>query len=157
MTFDSIKCKGDIDITLDYINGDKQEIHIHNTVLTLGKVALAKSLANEIGTSYDFFISHMIFGDDGTVGGVPKFVDSGRTGLFGITRANKPVLGASDPTIPGTVVFTSVLTYDDANGFTLNEMAIVMNNGDIYSMATFADLSKTSSVQLTFNWRISYI
>jgi len=55
------------------------------------------------------------------------------------------------------VVFTSVLDYDEANGFQINEMALQMNNGDLYSMSTFADLNKTSSMQITWNWKLSFV
>jgi hypothetical protein len=99
----------------------------------------------------------MLFGDGGTSGGTLKYVDTQRTGLFGITRASKPVISQIDPNIPSQVVFTSVLTFDDANGYALNEMALQMSNGDLYSMVTFADLNKTSSMQITFNWRLSFV
>jgi hypothetical protein len=99
----------------------------------------------------------MLFGDGGTSGGVPKYVDTSRNGLFGITRALKPVIVTIDPTLPSQVVFTSVLDYEEANGFQINEMALQMNNGDLYSMSTFADLNKTSSMQITWNWKLSFV
>ena len=99
----------------------------------------------------------MLFGDGGTSGGTFKTVETQRNGLFGITRASKPVISTVDPSIQTQVVFTSVLTFDDANGFALNEMALQMANGDLYSMVTFADLNKTSNIQVTFNWRLSFV
>jgi hypothetical protein len=99
----------------------------------------------------------MIFGDGGTAGGTLKVVDSARTALFGVTRASKPVISSVDPNILSQVVFTSVLSFDDANGYAINEMALQMSNGDLYSMVAFADLNKTSSMQITFNWRLSFI
>jgi hypothetical protein len=36
-------------------------------------------------------------------------------------------------------------------------MALVMNDGSLYSMATFGDIVKTNTMQITFNWRINYI
>jgi len=70
--------------------------------------------------------------------------------------ASKPIVASIDPTITSQVTFTSVLSFDDANT-TLNEIALRMNNEDLYSMATFPDLNKTNSVQITFNWRISFV
>lgn len=132
-------------------------IKFDNNLLRNGREALASSLANQIGNSYDFFISRMIFGDGGTTDGVPKFVNTERTNLYGMTKASKAVVSTIDPNLKNQVIFTSILDYDDANGVALNEMALVMNNGKLYSMATFGDLNKTSSIQITWSWRISFI
>jgi hypothetical protein len=147
--------KGEVEIIIDSEDGCQQMI-VTNAVLKKGREALAASLANDIGDSYNFYISRMLFGDGGTTGGVPKFVDAERNGLFGITRASKSVASTVDPNNLSQVVFTSVLAFTEANGYTLNEMALQMNNEDLYSMATFADLNKTSSIQITFNWRIFF-
>ena len=138
-------------------NGEILKTEFKNSVLKTGRNALAASLANSFGDSYDYYISRMIFGDGGTSGGVPKFVSVDRNGLFGITRAIKPVISAIDPNQATQVIFTSILDYDEANGFTLNEMALQMNNNNLYSMATFADLNKTSSIQITWNWKLFFV
>lgn len=151
-----IRPKGEVEMVIKYLDGEEVR-SFHNTVLRKGKEALASSLANDLGGSYDFFISRMLFGDGGTSSGVPKFINTERNGLFGITRATKPVIATIDANLPTQVVFTSVLDYDEANGFTLNEMALQMNSGDLYSMATFADLNKTGSMQITWNWRNSFV
>ena len=39
----------------------------------------------------------------------------------------------------------------------LNEMALQMANGQLYSMTTFPDLNKTEDMQITFNWRLNFI
>lgn len=152
-----IKPKGAVERIIKWKDGRTEVVDFSNAVLRVGREALASSLANDIGDSYDFFISRMLFGDTGTVGGVPRFVNTERTGLFGITRAIKPVISTIDPNLRTQVVFTSVLDYEEANGFALSEMALQMNNGSLYSMATFADLNKTSLMQITWNWRISYV
>lgn len=149
--------KGQIEAIVEYDDGRKEELHFDNAVLRLGRQALASALANQIGDSYEFFISRMIFGDSGTNGGVPKFVNTSRNGLFGVTRVNKPIIANIDPDTPSQAVFTSVVTFQEGNGFALNEMALVMENGDLYSMATFPDLNKTSSMQITWNWRLSFV
>lgn len=142
---------------IDYKDGSKKLIEFPNTILRTGRYAIASGLANDIGDQFDFYVNKMLFGDGGTSGGAVKFVDTARNGLFGITRANKSVAAQVDPSIPSQVIFTSVVSYSEANGYTLNEMALQMNTGDLYSMVTFPDLTKTEQMQLTFNWRISII
>jgi hypothetical protein len=153
---DKIQPQGNVEVIIQF----KEHIELNffnNAVLLKGREALAASLANNIGGSYDFFISRMLFGDGGTAGGVPKHVGTERNGLFGITRAVKPVLATIDPNLPSRVIFTTVLSSEEANGYSLNEIALQMNNGDLYSMATFADLNKTSAMSITFNWSLSFI
>jgi hypothetical protein len=99
----------------------------------------------------------MLFGDGGTQGGVKKFVNAGREGLFGVTRLSKPALSNLDTSIPAQVIFTSVVRFEDAVGVTLNEMALQMANGELYSLVTFPDLNKTEDLQLTLNWRINFV
>lgn len=134
-----------------------EEIKFHNEVLLTGREALAASLANSLGGTYNYYISRMLFGDSGTSGGVPKFVSTQRNGLFGVTRATKPVIATIDPTITSQAIFTSVLDFEEANGYALSEMALQMNTGDLYSMATFPDFTKTSSIQVTWSWYIYFI
>jgi hypothetical protein len=114
-------------------------------------------MSGSVGNDFNFFVSRMLFGDGGTTGGVPKYVNTERNGLFGITRASKPVIATIDPSFPSQVTFTSVVSYSEANGYNLNEMALQMNTGDLYSMTTFPDLGKTALMQITFNWGLSFV
>ncbi|MCF6237712.1 MAG: FG-GAP repeat protein [Candidatus Marinimicrobia bacterium] len=107
--------------------------------------------------TYDFYVTHMLFGDGGTTGGVKKYVDAGREGMFGTTRLSKPVISNIDSSIPEQVIFTSVITFDELVGVAINEMALQMANGFLYSLTTFPDLSKTENMQILFNWRINFI
>jgi len=157
MAHSPVKVSGYVKGIIERLDGSKELIEFPNTILRKGREALAASLTNEIGDDFDFYISRMLFGDGGTTGGAVKRVDTSRNGLFGVTRANKSVISQVDPDIPSQAIFTSVIAYSEANGYTLNEMALQMNNGDLYSMVTFPDLSKTEQVQITFNWRISYL
>lgn len=152
-----VKAYGHVQAIIEYKSGEKKVIEFPNTILRKGRNALASALANDVGDSFNFYISRMLFGDGGTAGGATKFVDTARNGLFGITRANKPVISQVDPDIPSQVIFTSVVAYSEANGYTLNEMALQMNTGDLYSMVTFPDLTKTEQMQITFNWRLSFV
>lgn len=154
---DFTKPKGSIERIIKWKNGEEEKYYFHNAVLRTGREALTSCLSNNIGDNFDFFVSRMVFGDGGTEGGVPKFVNTDRAGLFGITRAIKPIISTIDPNLRTQVVFTSILDYEEANGFALNEIALQMNTGGFYSMATFADLNKTSLMQITFNWHIAFI
>lgn len=154
---DGLKPCGHVQAIIEYESGEKRVIEFPNTVLTKGREALASCLANEIDSTFNFYINRMLFGDGGTASGSTKFVASSRNGLFGITQASKPVISSIDPNIPSQVVFTSVISFSEANGSVLNEMALQMANGDLYSMVTFPDLSKTAQMQITWNWRLSFV
>jgi len=154
---DPVTIKGVVQMITEFSDGTKETREFPNTILRKGREALARSLANDVGSSYEYFISRMLFGDGGTSGGTLKSVETQRNGLFGITRSSKPVISHVDANISSQAIFTSVLTFDDANGYAINEMALQMSNGDLYSMVTFADLNKTEVMQVTFNWRLSFV
>jgi hypothetical protein len=137
-------------------NGTEKVIDFKNAVLAGGRAELVKVLANSIG-SYEQFVSRMIFGDNGVDGTTLRYVNQDRTGLFGITRASKTVSASIDNSNPTQVIFTSVLGFSDANGYSLSEMGLVLNNDVLYSMATFSPLSKTSDIQIIWNWRINLL
>lgn len=153
----SIPVSGYVTANIEYKDGTKETIEFKNAILRKGREALAKSLANDLDETYQYYVNRMLFGDGGTAGGSVKYVDTARNGLFGITRASKSVIAQVDPNIPYQVIFTSVLGFLDANGYAINEMALQMANGDLYSMATFLDLNKTDQMQITWNWRISFV
>ena len=157
MNNESIEATGFVSGTIEYKDGTKKDFSFKNTVLSKGRQALASSLAKSFEGEYKFYIYRMIFGDGGTSGGTKKYVNTNRNGLFGNEVASKPVLSSVDPNMPNQVTFTSVLRFNEANGSPLNEMALQMSTGDLYSMVTFADLNKTSEMQITFNWRLSFV
>ena len=158
MNEEQVKCVGWIDAIIEHKDGKKEKLQFPNAVLRKGRGALAKSLANALGDGgYNFYISRMVFGDGGTSSGTTKFVDTNRTSLYGLTRASKPVIGSIDPTTPTKAIFTSVLTFNDANGYILNEMGLVMNNNDFYSIATFPDLTKTDGIQIVWSWGLNFL
>lgn len=149
--------RGDVEIVQSWKDGRTETLVAPNTVLINGRLALAKSLANIIGTGFNFYIVRMLFGDGGTIDGVKKFVNSNRNGLFGTTRLSKPVIANLDSSVPAQVIFTTIIRYDEAVGVTLNEMAMQMATGDLYSMTTFPDLNKTEDMQITFNWYLNFV
>ena len=149
--------RGDVFITIDYKDNHRERCHLRNTLLRKGKVALAKSLSNDVSEVYDYYINRMLFGTNGVSSDTPKYVDESRSGLFGSTILAKNVISSVDTSAPTTAIFTSVITHDEANGEELSEMALEMKNGELYSMLTFPVLTKTSQMQLTINWRITLL
>lgn len=156
MISNDVKCKGDIKLIIEE-NDQTKIIEFNNAVLSVGTSALASSLANKFGGYYDYYINKIVVGDGGSVGGVPKVVTSERNGLFGVTRALKPVVATIDPKLSSRVIFTSVLGPEDANGYLLNEFGLQMNNGNIYSMATTSGFNKTSQMRVTIVWSLTFL
>jgi hypothetical protein len=150
--------RGDVEIIVDYDDGKKEVHELTNTVLANGKATLALSLVGQVNNPFDFYIDTMIFGTNGSTGDgtTARYVDESRTGLFGTTSISKGVISSIDPVSPTTAILTSVLGTSEGNG-ALSEMALVMANGQLYSMIAFPVLNKTSSMQLTINWRISLL
>lgn len=153
---DIIRPEGVIYITIEE-GGVVRELIYKNKVLRSGRSALAKALANDFGSSFEYFITGISFGSGGTSGGTPRTVTEDREGLFGTTVITKSVISSINEDYPTTLNLTTVLGYDDANGSTINEMALKMRNGDFFSMATFSDLPKTSSHQYTFKWQLNFV
>lgn len=153
-----IKPCGFVQRIIEYKSGEKDVYEFPNTVLFTGRQALASVLANSPYNENTYYITNMLFGGAGTdIDGNTKVVYSNRNGLFGATLASKVVVATIDPEIPTQAIFTAVLSYTECNGETLNEMALQMANDDFYSMVTFPNLSKTSSMQITWNWRLSFV
>jgi hypothetical protein len=154
---EQIEPRGDVEIIKEYRDGQTETSWVRNTVLRNGRRALARTLANNLNAQFDFYVNRMLFGDGGTIDNTKRYVDAGRNGLFGVTRIAKPVIATIDNSVPTQVIFTSVIAFDEAVGVVLNEMALQMACGQLYSMTTFPDLSKTDYMQITFNWRLNFI
>jgi hypothetical protein len=158
MIEDHITCKGTVTMTVQNLEGNvvRKEV-FPNAVLRTGREAIAAALANKYGPSFENYVSNMIFGDGGQDGEQLKYVNASRTGLFGVTRASKNVVSVIDSVNKFQVTYNAILSYEDANGYTLNEMALQLENGDLFSMATFGGIDKTSSMQITWQWAISFL
>lgn len=152
-----VKPYGEVEMLIEYADGRKSEMMYRNAILNTGKSALAQAIAGDIGTSYNLYVCKMLFGTNGTISGVPKFVDASRNGLFGATLIAKNVTTIINPAAPTQVIFTSILTYSDAIGSSINEMALQLANNDLYSMVTFGEVTKTGSMQITYNWRVTFV
>ena len=81
-------------------------------------------------------------------------VKKGNSLIFGYFQSYR---WAIDPNVNSQIILTSVLATGDAVGETLNEMALQMATGDLYSMVTFPDLTKTDQMSIIWNWTLSFI
>lgn len=152
---ETISKYGEVEIILDHKSGERESFVVKNAILNNAKNAQASALCNDIGQTFQFYVSNMIFGTNGTLGGAPKVVDASRNGLFGSTLVNKQVMSTVNPQVLNQAIFTAVIGFDEGNGNIINEMALVMKNDQLYSMVTLGGISKDSTVQITFNWRIT--
>jgi len=126
-----------------------------NTVLTIGKNAICKSLAGEFSDTFDLYVYYMNFGIGGQEpDGTPKAVSPSLTELFGTVVAQKPVAATIPYASPHTVTFTSVLGSADANGNVINEAGLVLKDDSYFSLLTFGGLTKTSRIELSFSWQL---
>lgn len=149
-----LNLKGHVFVTIEE-DGKKEIIDFPNQILRTGRYAVASALANSFSGSFDLYVGSMVFGTNGNVGGVPKEVEDTRTGLFGAVLLTKPIIASINEDLPSQVTFTSVMSFTEGNGSAISEMALVLSNDDYFSMASSGDISKTSTRQLTFNWRIT--
>jgi hypothetical protein len=149
--------RGAVEIIIDYDDGRQERRYRRNCVVRKAKEAHVLGLVNQIGASWDFYVDKMLFGTNGTLSGVPKVVEDTRNGLFGTTLLSKSVASLVNPQVSTQAIFTTVVSFSEGNGSTINEMALQMKSGDIYSMVTMPGIAKTSSMQITFNWRLSFV
>jgi hypothetical protein len=154
---ENIYQRGDVEIIVDHKDGRQESFWARNAILTTAKNAQAKTLTNDIGQVFQYYIDRMIFGTNGTLSGAPKVVEASRTGLFGSTLVSKPVMSTVNPQMLNQAIFTVVMGFDEGNGSIINEMALVMKDGNLYSMVTLGGISKNSTIQITFNWRVSVL
>jgi hypothetical protein len=155
------------DIIVENKNGDKKIYQFKNAILKTGREAIVKSLTHTLQAcsnanngfeyAFPFFIKNMLFGNGGEVGGVPRVVNQNQSGLYGVTVASKAVNSLINPNNSTQAIFTSVLTFNDGNGYTINEIGLQMGSNDLYSLSTFSGIAKTSQIQITFNWNINIL
>lgn len=153
---DITKPLGGIIAIIDYKAKPREVFRFPNTVLNQGRIFLAKSLIQEF-QGEPTYVANMIFGNGGTSQGSKQIVNADRNSLFGATKIKKPVIAQIDPQEPTQAIFTSVITFEEVNGEILNEMALQLSDGNLFSMATFPDLGKSEQMQITWNWRLSFV
>lgn len=156
---EKIKSKGFVEILVEDIEKKQiiSKIKLKNTILNSGKSILSRMISNNTSSSL-IYINSMDFGEGGESEGVPKVVTPDRTSLFtpisGVIGVS--AIGDWNSSSEKQAVFSSTITTSQAVGRTINEAALKMSNGELFSMITFGGLSKTSSLQFTLNWTIIF-
>lgn len=152
---DKISIRGYIIGKIRYLDGSVESFEFPNTVLNSAKARMADFLINE--NPKPIHITNILFGDGGFEGDQRKEVNPTQTSLFGIVRASKKVVRQVDPEIPTQLIFSVTLEHEDANGHTLNEMALQMNDGELFSISTIQNLTKTDQMALDWLWVVNFI
>jgi hypothetical protein len=145
---DTAQVYGLIKETIKYKDGKTEKYQFYNTILKTGKTTMAKLLTKE---EENLFVTNMVFGD----GGNGKEISVDQNALFGITRVNKKVV--SQVINDTEASFTAEIGFNEANGYTLNEMALMLNNEQLYSMAIFPDLTKTEQISIVWEWTLNFV
>lgn len=147
------KINGGVQIVMDYRNSDREIRYFPNTILDNARHVVANFLG---GHEQDHvFVQSMIFGDGGLDDKeVKRAVNPNRTALFGVSRIKKPVVSQ---VVKFAALYTSVITWEEANGLFLSEMALQMSDESLFSLVTFPPLGKTDQMQLTFNWEVEVL
>jgi hypothetical protein len=151
---DLVKLKGYIQAKIKYKDTGKIEtIQFKNTILDSGKMYLAKCLLEEFPK---LSIKYMIFGDGGTNNGQPREISPMQESLFGVTRIKKTVVSQVDPDMPKQIIFSVVIGEEEGNGFSLNEMALVLSDDTLFNLSTFSDLNKTDQMEIAWSWFVCF-
>lgn len=151
---DLVKLKGYIQAKIKYKDTGKIEtIQFKNTILDNGKTYLAKCLLEEFPK---LGIKYMIFGDGGTNNGQPREISPMQESLFGVTRIKKTVVSQVDPDVPKQIIFSVVIGEEEGNGFSLNEMALVLSDDTLFNLSTFSDLNKTDQMEIAWSWFVCF-
>lgn len=146
--------QGYIQAKIKYKNNDIKILKFKNQVLNTGKNFLTKSLLEEYKNSVH--VANMLFGDGGTMNGVPKEVSPSAQGLSGITRIKKPVIAQIDVESPSQAIFTVIIGEEEGNDFVINEMGLELSDKSLFSLSTFADLNKTDQMEIAWSWHIVF-
>ena len=152
---ETVEALGGVEIIIEHKHKPKEIRNYRNTILDKGRQSIINFLTNQTKSTY---VQNMLFGDGGMNENEEKrAVTLDRNSLYGVTRAKKPVIAQVNPTVRNQAIFTAVLTYDEANGYSLNEMALQLNDENLFSMVTFPHIGKTDQMQITYNWKINVI
>lgn len=152
-----IQPKGYVEILVtNVLTSEIVKHEVKNTVLTIGKSALARSLAAYTVSPFEFYIDSMIFGNGGEDNNIPRVVDVGRSTLFNDIGLSVTVARGWTSSYSTRASFTGTIDQSTAVGETINEAGLKLANSELFSMVTFAGLSKTAQLQFTLNWNIVF-
>jgi len=147
--------EGYIQAKIKYKNNYVKILRFKNQVLNKGKNFLAKCLLGE--SKDNIYVANILFGDGGTVNGIPKEVHPSIEHLNGVIRIKKSVVSQIDPESPAQAIFTVIVGEEEGNDFTMNEMGLELSDGSLFSLSTFADFNKTDQMEVTWGWNINFL
>jgi hypothetical protein len=147
--------KGYIQAKIKYKNEKIEILRFKNQVLNKGKSFLARCLLEENKST--IYIANMLFGDGGTINGIPKEVSPSIEHLSGVTRIKKAVVSQIDLESPMQAIFTVIIGEEEGNDFTMNEMGLEFSDESLFSLSTFADFNKTDQMEITWSWNVSFL
>lgn len=138
---DSINAKGYFRLQVFSNSGALIEDYIEiNLVVTLGKSNVARLLAGE-GKK----IGKIAVGTSGTA---PTPSDSSLTGAF-----SKVIASYTFPEV-NSVQFSWSIEETEANGMTIREFGLLLDDGTLFARKTRSDIIKTAGVRLVGTWKI---
>jgi len=149
---DYIETIGQINLIIKQ-NDQINHLHYKNQLLNSGRRFLLSHLMPR-PSSTPIFLKNILFGDGGTVDGKVRQVVPEMEQLFGVTRMKKEAVVQVNPEISTQLLLTVVVSESEGNDFTLNEMALELSDGTLFSLATFPDFNKTDKMELTWLWSI---
>lgn len=160
---DRVELKGHL--VIDQIDEDGNLVRLvddHNLIVLSGRTKIAQSLV----ASSNVFINDVKFGSGGanisdptnpippdpsaiTLTGTPIVTQSGD---YVFSNTIPTTIG---PTVTPKIIFSIVIPNDTSmNGKSINEMALMMNNGQAFAIKTFATITKAPTNSLNITWTI---
>jgi hypothetical protein len=152
---DYIKTIGQISLIIKQ-GGQKSQFSFQNQLLNGGRRFLISNLLQR-PSSTSIFLKNMLFGDGGAVNDDVKPVVPEMEQMFGVTRMKKEAVVQINPEIPTQLLLTVIVPENEGNDFALNEMALELSDGTLFSLATFPSFNKTDQMELTWLWSVFFV
>lgn len=136
-----------------YPNRVPRRFATFNTIVYNGMNSPLYLWSQDTGSPTDWRLVKLIPGTNGTP---PTYGDPGLGAPLGapdemnLTASNRAVV----PTV-GELVITATLGTGQGNGNTLREVGLFMGNNQMFARQVHPDVPKTSSITVTYTWRIA--
>jgi len=147
MQQDSIKVKGEVDITILYNDGTTEKRHYDNLVVTNGKTILAKRLAGDVAYASDQ-ISKIAFGTNGTA----AVVGNATLGAEVLSKAVTVSYPAAN-----SVMFSATMLDSEGGTSTYQELGLKSHTNNIlFSRLVISPITKSNLYKIQVDWTISF-
>jgi hypothetical protein len=148
----NVRLRGDLSIEItDVQTGRVQRHHVRNTITYNGLNSSLYLWAQDGINPSDYRITKLVPGTNSTP---PTRGDIGVIGTIGVTV---PLSAANRAVVPATgeLVITATLGTGDANGSTLCEVGLLLDNNQLFARQIHPSFLKTVAFTLTYTWRIA--